>query len=281
MKDCTCKITPGTSAYGGNQIDSRGCDKHDTRDEIIATLRARLAEVEAERDAALERAREARKIADKFAEHCGNACKQLEAVERERDALIAGQSQLYAKIEEAAKDAQRLEGERDAARGEAAEVIEHYGDPEEDETLAEVVDRINKNAEEGWGRAGDLQAALLTAQAGEARAVELCVKASNVIRWCLESITRIDPIGGMEGFPDEFGGVGYDCEVVGASSPALAWLAQRDAEVAAKALERVGGSIGTHWETSLSPDEITDGIRAYLLEEAAALRAGATGGSDD
>lgn len=39
MDKCTCKITPGTSAYGGNQIDSRGCEKHDTRDEIIEQLR--------------------------------------------------------------------------------------------------------------------------------------------------------------------------------------------------------------------------------------------------
>ena len=39
MDRCTCKITPGTSAYGGNQIDSRGCEKHDTRDEIIEQLR--------------------------------------------------------------------------------------------------------------------------------------------------------------------------------------------------------------------------------------------------
>jgi hypothetical protein len=39
MDNCTCKITPGTSAYGGNRIDSRGCEKHDTRDEIIDQLR--------------------------------------------------------------------------------------------------------------------------------------------------------------------------------------------------------------------------------------------------
>ncbi len=52
----------------------------------------RLAAVEAERDAALKRAAEARETADNYAGHCNKACKQLEAVEAELDAARAGEA---------------------------------------------------------------------------------------------------------------------------------------------------------------------------------------------
>ena len=55
-------------------------------------LRERLAAVEAERDAALKRATEARETADNYAGHCNEACKQLEVVEAERDAARAGEA---------------------------------------------------------------------------------------------------------------------------------------------------------------------------------------------
>ena len=55
-------------------------------------LQARLVAVEAERDAALKRATEARETADNYAGHCNEACKQLEVVEAERDAARAGEA---------------------------------------------------------------------------------------------------------------------------------------------------------------------------------------------
>ena len=59
---------------------------------LEAFIRSRLAAVEAERDAALKRAVEARETADNYAGHCNEACKQLEAVEAERDAAQAGEA---------------------------------------------------------------------------------------------------------------------------------------------------------------------------------------------
>ena len=61
-------------------------------DMVKMLRRARLAAVEAERDAALKRAAEARETADNYAGHCNEACKQLEAVEAERDAAQAGEA---------------------------------------------------------------------------------------------------------------------------------------------------------------------------------------------
>ena len=77
MDKCTCKITPGTSAYGGNQIDSRGCEKHDTRDEIIEQLRQ-------ERDNALRYTELL--IAERDAARAGEA-RAVEACQRIEEAL--------------------------------------------------------------------------------------------------------------------------------------------------------------------------------------------------
>jgi hypothetical protein len=55
----------------------------------MEALRTRCAELEGERDAALNRAREARETAENYLGHCDAACKQLEVVEAERDAAKA------------------------------------------------------------------------------------------------------------------------------------------------------------------------------------------------
>ncbi|MFN8941559.1 MAG: hypothetical protein ACK5ZJ_17645 [Acidobacteriota bacterium] len=60
--------------------------------------RARIAELVAERDAALNRAREARETAENYLGHCGAACKQLEAVEAERDAAKADLEKLKSEL---------------------------------------------------------------------------------------------------------------------------------------------------------------------------------------
>ena len=64
----------------------------DTLQMRFEALQARLVAVEAERDAALKRATEARETADNYAGHCNEACKQLEVVEAERDAARAGEA---------------------------------------------------------------------------------------------------------------------------------------------------------------------------------------------
>jgi hypothetical protein len=75
-------------------------------------------------------------------------------------------------------------------------------------------------------------------------------------------------------------------------TPALAWLAQRDAEVAAKALEDIAKESGTDGGKAYFasvvyrefPDRLTMRIGVVeagdLMMRAAALRAGATGGAD-
>ena len=98
----------------------------------LDAFRARMAELEAERDAALNRAREARETAENYLGHCDAACKQLEVVEAERDNAVR-YTELLIQERDNAKSEElevlrlriaEVEGERDAAKAEAARAVD-------------------------------------------------------------------------------------------------------------------------------------------------------------
>jgi hypothetical protein len=177
-------------------------------------------------------------------------------------------------IEELKARLATVEGERDAARAASEKDREWVG---------RALDKQREYLEQCQALIAERD----TAQSGEARAVEALKRIRDGAEVDISDLTNeyealklCSYCGGSNDHTDECPH-SICVEALAEYDGPLAWLAQQRVEAAAEALERIGGSIGTHWETSLSPDEITDGIRAYLIEEAAALRAGATGGSDD
>lgn len=134
------------------------------------------------------------------------------------------------------------EAERDAARAEVAQVIERYCDPEEDQTLAEVADRLYLHGVEGWGRAGELQEALLTAQSGEARAVEalaVITSAALVRNYWFDTCSRTLAENWEEKADQAIDRMDAAMKLVSQihDQPALAWLAQREKSAAEKATD--------------------------------------------
>jgi len=87
--------------------------------EEIKRLRGDYERVAAERDAALNRAREARETAKNYLGHCDAACKQLEVVEAERDNAVRYSELLIGERNRATADAERLQKEVRAYAAEA------------------------------------------------------------------------------------------------------------------------------------------------------------------
>lgn len=163
---------------------------------------------------------------------------------------------------------------------ECEEVLTAYGDPEEDEAFAQVVEKIAKNGDEGWGRAGELQQALTAAQSGEARAVEALADIANEGRmWHDDDCSW----AGIEnkctcGYRKAAQQIAM---ILAEAQPALDWLAQQRAEAAAEALDVLAEYFSGRAFHVQKPAE---GIYLEAMREcrdrAAALRAGATGGAD-
>lgn len=164
--------------------------------EQIKQLEARLATAEAERDAALARAREARETAENYLGHCDASCKQLEATE----------------------------------------------------------------------------AALLTAQSGEARAVEALKRIVEAPGCGCKPICQCRTLESRS--IESEAKMDIATEAIEALQPALAWLAQQRAEAAAAWIEKEA------WKARRTMGEYYERSVEGMLEEAAALRAGATGGAD-
>jgi hypothetical protein len=133
----------------------------------------------------------------------------------------------------------------------------------------------------------ELRAALLTAQSGEARAVEALKRIAEP-PGC--GCTPICQCRTLESRSIELEAkMDIAAEVVEAAQPALAWLAQREAEAAAEALEDIAKENGTDGGKAYFasvvyrefPDRLTMRIGVVeageLMMRAAALRAGATG----
>lgn len=198
---------------------------------------------------------------------------RLATVEGERGALESKLAEfdfnaggMIAQVEQRDRRIAELQAERDAARGEAKSLID--GQSLLHEKLAEANAHIDRS-----------EAAFTVAQAGEARAVE-----------CLENI-RKELKAIAEGKQEEVRNDFSSGEAHGwwmalqhfesfeiANSAAVSWLAQQRAEAAAEDLKKLGPLGSSNQELFMVPwGEIRQRIEEL---EAAALRAGATGGAD-
>ena len=257
MKDCTCKITPGTSAYGGNQIDSRGCEKHDTRDEIINTLRARLATAEGHLNEA--------GVATEFEGRNIDLDDRVKILMEQRD-----EARLM--VDAAREHIANITAERDAEKN-RAEVWEHatLAKDKQLSTFLEFQERL----------IADLDAA----RAGEARAVEALRTLNHAAKVAIStqygnSFDEETPltIRLLDGTCDETDAI--------LASPALTWLAEQRAEAAAEVWMEVAQSHAHDGKvigdlTEMAKCDSEECFSCDCIERAAALRAGAKGGSDD
>jgi hypothetical protein len=147
------------------------------------------------------------------------------------------------------------------------------------ELLIAERDALNKLADECSNEAQCAQAALLAAQAGEARAVEALEAEQRAAHW--RNLARItdkheDHIEATR-LSEIAQNLRHGVVLVGNPSP-FAWLAQQRAEAAAEELKGLFG----HWESNDSYSETATGLWRCIEDrikalEAAALRAGATG----
>ncbi len=197
----------------------------------MAEMRKRIAELEAERDAALNRAREARETAENYLGHCDAACKQLEVVEAERDNAVR-----YTEL---------LIQERDNAKSEELEVFRLR--------IAEVE--------------GERDAA----KAGEARAVEALKRIREELETIAagkeEEVRNDLSSGESHGWGMAYLHV---CRIIGnaATQPALDWLAQREREAAVRELNQLGPLGSSNQELFMVPwSEIKQRIAALTTQQ--------------
>jgi hypothetical protein len=183
------------------------------------------------------------------------------------------------KQKEYLEQCQTLIAERDAAKAEAEAVIKRFGDPEEAETLMQVVESVWENGDQGWGWAGRLQDDLAIARAGESRAVEALKRIEQQLEWVIDNGDTYQASALIEfvsRIRDNYFSI--------SAQPALDWLAQVKREAAAEACNKAA----EHCETTelLMPVPLPGttlkqhgaavcmAMAAELRLEAAALRAG-------
>jgi hypothetical protein len=224
-------------------------------------LRARIADLEAERDAALNRAREARETAENYLGHCDAACKQLEVVEAERDNAVR-YTELLIQERDNAKSKElevlrlriaEVEGERDAAKAgeenlkrkwqieECAHCGERPGGHQGTIWCAECFEWWVRESEKEY--IDQLRADLDAARAGEARAVEALEAARERCDWWHADDCPWD--GPRNTCTCEYRQLVQEVALILSSAqPAFDWLAQREREAAARELE---GLMESEW----------------------------------